>query len=283
MNHQFSQVPKAEIPRSSFDRSHGHKTTFDAGKIVPILVDEALPGDTFNLKMTAFARLATPIFPIMDNMYMETFFFAVPMRLVWENWQKFNGEQTNPNDSTDFTIPQITSNEAYKVNSLEDYFGLPTGIHPITHSALWHRAYYLIFDEWFRDQNVQVSGEVHTDDGPDAAAQYALLARGKRHDYFTSALPWPQKGDAVDLPLGTMAPITTDAAENLSVGVRSTVQDELVALDTDGAPGGFVQLTSQTAPATSGLYADLSAATAATINQLRQAFQIQKLLAGDCL
>ena len=93
MPHTFSNVPNVEIPRSSFNRSHGYKTTFDAGWLVPVFVDEALPGDTFNLNMTAFARLATPIFPIMDNLMMDTFFFAVPMRLIWDNWQKFNGEQ----------------------------------------------------------------------------------------------------------------------------------------------------------------------------------------------
>jgi hypothetical protein len=109
MSHSFSQVPKAEIPRSSFDRSHGCKTTFDAGYLVPVFVDEALPGDTFNLRMSAFARLATPIHPFMDNMFLSSFFFAVPIRLIWDNWQKFNGEQTNPGDSTSFVIPTLTS------------------------------------------------------------------------------------------------------------------------------------------------------------------------------
>jgi len=194
-SHVFSQVPKAEIPRSSFDRSHGHKTTFDAGLLVPVFVDEALPGDTFNLKMTGFARLATPIFPIMDNMYMETHYFSVPMRLVWDNWQKFNGEQKNPGDSTDFIIPQMVSpTGGYAVNSLSDYMGLPTGIAGISHSALWHRAYNLVWNEWFRDQNLQNSLPVPTGDGPDLPADYTLQRRGKRHDYFTSCLPWPQKG-----------------------------------------------------------------------------------------
>ncbi len=280
MTHQFSQVPKAEIPRSSFDRSHGRKSTFDAGFLVPILVDEALPGDTFNLKMTAFARLATPIFPVMDNMYMETFFFAVPYRLVWDNWEKFNGSQVDPGDTTDFVIP-IKTGISYENESLDDYLGLPTNITNIESSVLWHRAYNLIYNEWFRDQNLQDSVPVPTDDGPDDINFYELLRRGKRHDYFTSCLPFPQKGASVDLPLGTSAPVTTDDVENLSLGIVSSAQgDSIVAMDTDGSPGGFVQLTSQTAPGTA-MYADLTNATAATINELREAFQVQRLLERD--
>ena len=149
MKHQFSQIPRADIPRSSFNRSHGYKTTFDSGYLVPFYVDEALPGDTFNARSTLFARLATPIAPIMDNMYMDTFYFAVPIRLIWDNWQKFNGEQDNPGDSTDFLVPQVKSpTGGWTVGSLEDYFGLPTGVANLSVSALWHRAYNLIYDEW---------------------------------------------------------------------------------------------------------------------------------------
>ena len=129
MMHNFSQVPHADIPRSTFNRSHGLKTTFDAGYLVPVFVDEALPGDTFNLNMTSFARLATPITPFMDNLFLDAFFFAVPIRLIWDNWKKFNGEQINPGDSTDYLVPQISSVAAeYVPQSIHDYMGL----HPIS-------------------------------------------------------------------------------------------------------------------------------------------------------
>lgn len=270
MEHTFSRVPNVEIPRSSFDRSHGRKSTFDAGYLVPIFVDEALPGDTFNLDMAGFARMATPLFPLMDNLKMETFFFAVPNRLVWDNWQKFCGEQANPGDSTEYVVPTITSTATYgyQNQSLEDYFGLPTGIPDLEHSALWHRAYNLIYNEWFRDQNLQDSVVVNTDDGPDSPLDYSLLKRGKRADYFTSSLPWPQKGESVKLPLGTQAAVKTPGTASTDYGSMSTDASKVMFAGV-GAATGF------------DLYADLTDATAATINQLRQAFQVQKLLERD--
>ena len=151
--HSFANVPTISRPRSVFDRSHGHKTTFDAGFLVPVLVDEVLPGDTVNLRMTAFARLATPLHPFMDNMYLCSFFFAVPLRLIWDNFQKFMGEQDNPGDSIDFATPKMTApGGGYSVGDLQDYFGLPTGIGGYVHNNLYGRAYNLIWNEWFRDQ-----------------------------------------------------------------------------------------------------------------------------------
>jgi len=290
MGHRFSEVPTAEIPRSSFDRSHGYKTTFDAGWLVPIFMDEALPGDTFQLQMTGFARLATPLHPFMDNLFMNTFFFAVPMRLLWTNWEKFNGAQDDPGDSTSFIIPTMpaTAVTGYIEGSLHDYLGIPTEIPDFSHSSMWHRAYNLIYNEWFRDENLQDSVVVDLDNGPDDPTDYVLLRRGKRHDYFTSALPWPQKGDSIDLPLGTRANISglgvLEAAT--TVGPQATLQDTaggtgLTYTDTYSltAVTGFMRAAG--ADGIPDVYADLTTATAATINQIRQAFQLQKLSERD--
>lgn len=301
---RFSQIPNSPIQRSVFDRSHDYKTTMDAGYLIPFFVDEVLPGDTFKLRVNAFVRMNTLIAPFMDNVFMDTFFFFVPSRLVWDNWQRFCGEQKNPGDSTDFLIPSLSGKNTFANGSIFDYMGLPTGVAldpantPI--NALPFRAYNLIYNEWFRDENLIDSIAVPTNDGPDPISNYTLRKRAKRHDYFTSSLPWPQKGPSVDISLTGQAPVF---GNGLALGlVSNDLTFGLVSNSNNGANDGRPKLSpdaynkpiGELIPAKpfgddayaavgvtndgnySGLVAGLDSVSAVSINDLRQAFQIQK-------
>ncbi|AXH76386.1 MAG: major capsid protein [Microviridae sp.] len=286
--HTFANTPQANIRRSVFDRSHGLKTAFDSGYLIPVYVDEVIPGDTFNLKGSFFGRLSTPVVPIIDNIYMDSFFFFVPYRLIWDNFKKMMGEQANPADSISYSAPTFSVSAGdfapggkVTTGTLMDYMGIPAnltwGAQGIAINSLAARAYNKIWNEWFRDENLQNSVTVDTGDGPDASASYVLLKRGKRHDYFTSCLPWPQKGTAVSLPLGTSAPVAHAGAVTDRVGVVSTTQSNAVK----GMYTSANNVLLDSVTVTNGLYADLSTATAATINALRLAFQTQALLERD--
>ena len=278
--HSFAQVPKVEIQRSTFLRNRNFKTTFNSGYLVPFLVDEVLPGDTFNLQATLLARLATPLKPVMDNMYLDTHFFFIPNRLVWEHWEQFQGQQASPTDTIDYLVPQVSApaSTGWTVESLGDYFGIPTGFAGIKANALPFRGYNLVYQEWFRDQNLQAAVPLNVGDTTDAPTDYPLRRRGKRHDYFTSCLPWPQKGASVTMGFGSTAPITSTG----NLILNDNVNNQSII-----AQGGQVNLIPSVAGSgqamhyVSGLNADLSTASLVTINDLRQSIQLQRLLERD--
>lgn len=312
--HRFSDAPAMYMKRTKFDRSHVYKTTFNSGKLIPVFLDEVLPGDTTRMSVNYFARLATPIKPIMDNIYFDWFFFFVPNRLVWDHWQNFCFEQEDPDDDTDYVIPTVTaggnSKDVY-VGTLWDYFGLPvnTANNLSGINALPFRAVYLIWNEWFRDENLQKSVKIQKGDvngvldssrsadqpswvfssGTNTVPGFACPPRGKRHDYFTSALPWTQKGPGVSIGLAGTAPVQGNFSISGFQTGTVTAEDtsnKLQALAVSGQVGrisGYPEITSWPTKnvtvgglSQSGLYANLDESSIFTINSLRTAFQMQK-------
>lgn len=335
--HRFSDAPAMYMKRTKFDRSHVYKTTFDSGKLIPVFVDEVLPGDTTRMSVNYFARLATPVKPVMDNIYLDWFFFFVPNRLVWEHWQNFCFEQEDPDDSTDYVIPAVTatgnSENAY-VGSLWDYFGLPvnTSGNLSGVSALPFRGVYLIWNEWFRDENLQKSVKIQKGDanevlnsarsseqpswvftsGTSIVPGLACPPRGKRHDYFTSALPWTQKGPGVSVGLAGTASIVDPSpgtgyllhssdselaavtavddtnkhgGYRIASGTNSIKFNRYGSTSTYSGVGGFagntdgsITMSAQSASTYLGndSYVDLDTSSIFTINSLRTAFQMQK-------
>ena len=293
----FASLPNVSRPRSQFRRVSRHKHTFDEGYLVPFYVDDVVPGDTFNVKASAFARLATPIFPVMDNMYLEMFWFYVPNRILWTNFVKQHGERATPSASVSYTTPEITcSGVTPTVGSLWDNFGLPmTGVTYLDNiSALPFRAYNKIWSDWFRDEDVDDTLPNSTGDGPDAYTDYTLQRVRKYKDYFTTARTAPQKGTAVSIPLGTTATVKTNASELFTgaqpkLRLRETatggqiVGPYLLAIDSNSSLSRMTVSSGSDSDDLypTNLYADLSSATAATLNQLRDAITTQQMYELD--
>jgi len=290
--HSFAIAPSVGVSRSRFNRSKGRKMTMFADYLVPFYVDEVLPGDTFNVRATLFARLATPIKPIMDNLYLDTFYFFVPNRLVMDDWPRLQGERKDPDTDIDVLTPIMTSPAGgFAVHSLYDYLGIPPGVANIDFVSLLPRAYNLIYNDWFRSQDLIDSVVVDKDLGPDDHADYVLLKRTKRHDYFTSCLPEPQKGDDILVPLGSEAPVlgigkfngnfTSVNQDVLESGSLSSTVFPLSASVDDGNNDKRFFIEEYGTTGHPYIRADLTNATAATINSLREAFQLQRLLERD--
>lgn len=321
---RFALNPSVDISRSTFDRSSSVKLSFDVGDLIPFYVDEVLPGDTFKISTSRVVRMQTLLTPIMDNLYLDTYYFFVPNRLVWDHWREFNGENTQSAwvQTVEYSIPQVTApTGGWQVGTLADYFGIPTGVDGLSVNALPFRAYGLIVNEWFRDENLvdplvipkgdaTQAGSNGTDYKQDVVNGGMPFVAAKYHDYFTSALPSPQKGPDVSIPVasGGAFPVfaTTDYHDvsnlpkfsdgtNVPLVVYGSVATDspfkYVNVRASGVAGAAVGNIQSETPFTSNegnkmqapvnLWAMDTNPQSATINQLRLAFQIQKLYERD--
>lgn len=289
-NNRFLEEPQIQVGRSQFDRSHMLKTAFDASYLYPILVDEVLPGDTFTCRLNGFCRITHPLdAPMIDNISVETFFFFVPNRLIWANWQYFMGEHDAAGaQDTDYTIPVLSglgcTHEPgnYSGQALQAYMGVPHGVDPddIDINALPFRAYNLIYNEWFRDQNLIAEQTTTTGNGPDNVATYYTLHKSaKKHDYFTSCLPYLQKGTAETITFSDTLYVRAPGDVGDYVSIYSDTQEDDQRLDTAAANVDISATDGD--PLTEGLYVDMSGLTGITINDLRYSVAIQRLLERD--
>lgn len=303
MSYSFANVPKVNVPRSLFRRNHNLKTTINTDFLYPIYVDEALPSDVFKFKAHLFARLSTPLTPIMDSLYLDTFFFAVPVRLVDKEFLRLMGERPFGDVRNDYTVPMLDTGSGVAVGSLSDYLGIPTGVSSLDFCPWWHRAYNLVYNEWFRDENLcparPIAG-VHEDGTvtDEALSDYVLCRRGKRKDYFTGCLPWPQKGSVSSFNLGSVAPVFSGVVESADTPRGDNIAPLQYFNATTGEPwstpatlginssgkvqsfGSLPSGSSHGAPAVA-LYANLADSAVITVNQLREAFAIQHFLEGE--
>lgn len=287
--HTFAQQPQMNMPRSSFDRGRAYRSTFDGGFLIPFFMDDALPGDTFTVNATIQLRLGTPLEPIMDNMIAETQYFAVPYRILYDDWEKLNGAQDDPGDPAGegaFLVPEmISAGGPARWGQLSAYLGVPLAVN-LRHSAMWHRAYNKIWNQFYRAQDLQNSITENQGAGPDAEGDYQVMRRGKRHDYFSSCQPWPQKGDAVELAFGGIIPVDS-AGDGIPQFNMNVTDDYRLGTGTSAivptqwnkaSPAGGPWDATWDDPK---LEVDLAAGTSVTINAIRNSVRIQALLERD--